>query len=217
MKNSSTLGTYSNVHAMEDETGSTFAQFAGLAAILAAVAGFLYAVSFVVLRNPLLYSLFLTLLGLLAIPALVAIYERVRATEATFSLLALLLGFAGAVGTAIHGGYDLANAINPPSNLPGGITDLPSQVDPRGLLTFGFAGIGLLLFAWLMLRSKTFPNALGYLGYLSAILLIVLYLGRLIVLDPTNPLILVPVLLSGFIVSPLFYLWLGITLGRKSM
>lgn len=42
----------------------------------------------------------------------------------------------------------------------------------------------------------------------------ILYLGRLIVLDPTNPVILVPALLNGFLVNPIFYLWLGLALLR---
>jgi len=194
---------------------SSFDQFGGWMAILAAVAGFLYAVSFVVLKNQLLYALFLTLLGIYAFAALIAVFHRVRETDAAYALLALLFGLVGAAGTAIHGGYDLSNAINPPTSVPAGLLDLPSQVDPRGLLTFGFTGVGLFVFAWLITRTAAFPKTLGYLGYLSAILFVILYLGRLIVLNPANPIILVPVLLNGFIVSPLFYLWLGIALRRE--
>ncbi|HEX7587510.1 MAG TPA: hypothetical protein VF478_04275 [Anaerolineae bacterium] len=193
---------------------SSFERFGGWMAILAAIAGFLYAVSFVVLQNQLLYALFLMLLGLYAVPTSLALYYRVRATDAGFALMALLFGLVGAAGTAIHGGYDLANAINPPATIPANLADLPSQVDPRGLLVFGFTGIGLFVFAWLMTKTASFSKSLGYLGYLSAILFVVLYLGRLIVLTPTNPIILIPVLLNGFIVSPLFYLLLGMALMR---
>jgi len=194
---------------------TSFDRTGGWMAILAAVAGFLYAISFVVLKDPLLYSLFLTLLGFFAFVALVAVYDRLQKVDAAYALLALLFGLIGAAGTAIHGAYDLSNAINPPANVPAGVMDLPSQVDPRGLLTFGFMGIGLLIFSWLLTRSVEFPKTLGYLGYLSAILFIVIYLARLIVLSPTNPILLVPVLLNGFIVSPLFYLWLGIALRHE--
>ena len=193
---------------------SSFERFGGWMAILAAIAGFLYAVSFVVLQNQLLYALFLMLLGLYAVPASLALYYRVRGTDAGFALLALLFGLVGAAGTAIHGGYDLANAINPPASIPANLADLPSQVDPRGLLVFGFTGVGLFVFSWLMTKTESFSKTLGYLGYLSAILFIVLYLGRLIVLSPTSPIILVPVLLNGFIVSPIFYLLLGMALMR---
>jgi hypothetical protein len=148
--------------------------------------------------------------GLLTSVALLAVYERLRETDASFALLALVLGLAGSLGSAVHGGYDLANAVNPPPNLP----DLPNPVDPRGLLTFGVAGAALFFVSWLIGRGGALPRGLGYLGYLSALLLVALYLGRLIVLDPTSPIILAPALLNGFLVSPIFYLWLALALVR---
>jgi len=187
-----------------------FERFAGACAILAGISGFLYAVAFVVLQSALFSGLFLMLTGLFTTAALVAVYERLRATDASFALLALLLGVAGALGSAVHGGYDLANVINPPPSMP----DLPNPVDPRGLLTFGVAGTALLVVAWLISRGGQFPKGLGYLGYASAVLLLALYLGRLIVLDPTSPVILVPALLNGFLASPIFYVWLGLALLR---
>jgi hypothetical protein len=193
---------------------TSFERFAGPCAILAGASGFLYAVAFVVLQNVLLSGLFLMLGGLLTTVALLAVYERLRETDASFALLALVLGLAGSLGSAVHGGYDLANAVNPPASLP----DLPNPVDPRGLLTFGVAGAAMFVVAWLIGRGGQFPKGVGYLGYASAVLLVALYLGRLIVFDPTNPLILVPALLSGFVINPIFYLWLGLALlrGRSS-
>jgi hypothetical protein len=189
---------------------ASFERFAGVCAVLAGVSGFLYAVAFVVLQDELLSGLFLMLVGLLTSVALLAVYERLRETDASFALLALVLGIAGSLGSAVHGGYDLANAINPPSSMP----DLPNPVDPRGLLTFGVAGAALFVVSWLIRRGGQFPGGLGYLGYLSAILLLTLYLGRLIVFDPTSPVILVPALLNGFLVNPIFYLWIGLALLR---
>jgi hypothetical protein len=189
---------------------TSFERFAGACAILAGASGFLYAVAFVVLQNFLLSGLFLMLGGLLTSVALLAVYERLRETDASFALLALVLGLAGSLGSALHGGYDLANAVNPPASLP----DLPNPVDPCGLLTFGVAGIALFVVAWLIGRGERCPKGLGYLGYASAVLLVALYLGRLIVFDPTNPLILAPALLNGFLINPIFYFWLGLVLLR---
>lgn len=101
----------------------------------------------------------------------------------------------------------MANAINPPSSPP---TDLPNPIDPRGLLTFGVSGIGLFVIAWLIGRAAALPTGLGTLGYVLAVLSVVLYLGRLIVLSPRNPLIFVPALLTGFVVYPVWYVWTGI-------
>ncbi len=195
-----------------------FERFAAACAVLAGLAGLLYAVSFIILRSALLSSLFLTLLGLLSTPALVALYYRVRQTDAAFATWALVLALAGAVGTVVHGGYDLAYNVNVPATPPPPeISALPSQVDPRGLLAFGMTGLGLFVFSWLIIRSNVLPTGLGYLGYLSAILLVVLYLGRLIVLDPGNPVILIPAILNGFIVNPIWYLWLGIALWQRAV
>ncbi len=188
----------------------SFECFAGVCAILVGIAGFLYAVAFIILQNMLLWGLFLMLGGLLTSPALVAVYQRLRETDASFALLALLLGIAGALGSAVHSGYDLANAINPPPIA----LDLPNQVDPRGLLAFGVAGAALFVVAWLIIRGGQFPRGLGYLAYLSAVLLVALYLGRLIVLNPGSPVILVPALLNGFLVNPALYIWLGLVLLR---
>ena len=70
-----------------------------------------------------------------------ALYEQLQAAGSLAALLGLILSIVGALGALAHGGYDLANAINPP-NMPGAL-DLPFAVDPRGLLTFGMAGLGV--------------------------------------------------------------------------
>jgi hypothetical protein len=196
----------------------SFERVGGVCAVLAGLGGLVYAISFVVIArsNPalggLLSALFLALNGLLTTAARAALYGRVRQAGETAALWAFLVGSAGALGAAVHGGYDLANALHPPAALS---TDLPNQVDPRGLLTFGVAGLALFVFAWLLGRQAELPRGLAYLGWLLAALLVVIYLGRLIILDPTNLLLLGPVLLAGFIVNPAWYIWLGLALLRR--
>ena len=61
-----------------------------------------------------------------------------------------------------------------------------------------------------MTQEMRFPHNLAYLGILSAILMIVLYLGRLIILQATSLVIVIPALLEGFIVNPIWYIdWEG--------
>jgi hypothetical protein len=190
-----------------------YARFAGICAVLAGIVGFLYSVAFVVLKSNLLSALFLLLVGLLTTAVVVAVYDRLKETDAAFALWALLLGVSGALGSAVHGGYDLSNELHLPAQ---SFSDLPSAVDPRGLLTFGVAGLGLWVVAWLMTRGTHFPRTLGYVGYVAAALLVIVYLGRLIVLDAASPVIVGPALLAGFIVNPIFYIWLGLTLRRAA-
>jgi hypothetical protein len=155
----------------------------------------------------LLSALFLALNGLFASGVVATLYERLRSANATAALWALMLGSAAALGATIHGGYDLANALNPPTTLN---TDLPNQIDPRGLLTFGASGIALLVNAWLLSRTRAFPRGFVYLTYALAALLVIIYLARLVILSPANPVLLVPVLLAGFVINPAWYIWLGL-------
>jgi hypothetical protein len=190
---------------------SSFDRFAGICAIAAGGLTLVYSVSFIVLVNEPLSSFCLLANGLLSTAVLVALYERVRATDASFALWALLLGLAGAIGSALHGGYDLAAVLHQHGPVD---PSLPSAMDPRGLLTFGATGIGVWVFAWLIVRSGQLPRALAYLAYVVAGLQIVLYLGRLIVFDASNPVIVVPALLAGFVATPIWYIWLGVSLWR---
>ena len=153
---------------------SVYERFAGLCAVLAGVLTLLYSVSFILLINEPLSSFCLLANGLLASAVLVALYERVRAGNTSFALWALLLGLAGAIGSVLHGGYDLAAVLQPHAAVD---PNLPSAMDPRGLLTFGLTGLALALFSWLILESGQLPERLAYLGYLVAALQIILYLG----------------------------------------
>ena len=90
-----------------------FERFAGLCALLAGIGSFLYALVFLVLHNTGLSALVLLLVGLLSAAALVAVYLRLHETDAAFALWAFLMSVTGAIGSAIHGGYDLALALHP--------------------------------------------------------------------------------------------------------
>lgn len=177
-----------------------------ISAYLAGISWLLYAYFFVIARDVFWYSLFLTLGGLFAVKVFMALYEKLKSVDSGFAKTCMVLGVAGALGTMVHGGFDLANAINPPT---GANLTLPSQVDPRGLLAFGLTGLAVLKASYLMSKAKEFPKNLVYLGFLSGVLLLIIYLGRLIVLDPTSPILKYSILAEGFIVNPLWYLWLG--------
>jgi hypothetical protein len=192
-------------------TSSAYERFAGVCAILVGALTLLYSISFIILVNEPLSSFCLLANGLLATAVVVALYERLRSTDAPFALWALLLGLAGAIGSALHGGYDLAAVLHQHAPVD---PNLPSAMDPRGLLTFGVTGLAMWVFAWLILRGGQLPKPLGYLGYLVAALQIILYLGRLIVFDAKNPVIVVPALVAGFVATPIFFIWLGVSLWR---
>jgi len=153
--------------------------------------------------------------GFLSVVVLVALYRRLLETAPAIGLLGLMLVAVGATGAMVHGGYDLANAVHAPVSDVLAEAELPSGIDPRGLLTFGVAGLGLLVLASQSRRSGTLPANLAGLGMATGILLIIVYLGRLIILTPTNLLVAIPAAATGLVLSPLFYIWLGIELRRR--
>jgi hypothetical protein len=204
------------------DSDTAFSRLAGACAIAAGVAGFVYSVAFIGLvllgtapETGVVISSFALLVGaVLTVIVYAGVYRLLLEIGGGLTLVALLLGVTGAVGATIHGGYDLAVALHPPADELGVISELPNAIDPRGLLTFGVSGVAALIASSLIARHPAFPSRLATLGYVAGALLIVIYLGRLIILTPTNPIVAVPAALAGFIVNPAWYIWLGLTLRR---
>jgi hypothetical protein len=193
---------------------------AGWAATLAGIGGFVYSLAFIVgvvlAKAPdigkTVSSAALLVGGFLTTVVAVALFQRARPASRPGALLGLAFAFAGSIGAAIHGAYDLATVFHPPVVDVFATNDLPNPVDPRGLLTFAAAGIGLLVLVWLVRRAGQLQTWVGTLGLLVGVLLILIYLGRLIILSPTNPLVAGLAGLTGFILSPIFYVSLGLWL-----
>jgi hypothetical protein len=201
---------------------ASFDRFGGLCAILLGIGGLVYAIlfAFVVAGSPTwvtgLWLTFLLVGGLLTTVVAVALYQRLRETDEGVALWALLLGFAAAVGGVVHAAFQLLSLTNPIS----GITTIGQRTptDPVGILRFGLAGVTLVILGWLIVRGGQFPRSLGYLAYLGGALLVFIYIGRLFdFITPANRVTLIPPFVYGFIVHPVFYVWLGRELLRTAM
>jgi hypothetical protein len=194
----------------------TFQRFAGASAYAVAAGGMAYAISFVVAVKAdsgvaqAVSSLLLLLGGVLSTAVLAALYQRVREAEPGFALWGLLLAAIGVLGSAIHGGFDLAVKIHPAFDVPG----VPNEVDPRGLLTFGVTGLGLLILSWVIRRDNGLPGGLGTLGMALGVLLVGIYVTRLYILDPNNLFLLGVAGVTGVVVHPVWFVWLGRSLRR---
>jgi hypothetical protein len=189
-----------------------FERCAGYCALLAALASIVFTVAFaVVVQDGERWAQWVSWVtlsagGLITIPVMAALYEIFKEAEPQFSLVGFVLGVAGALGATIHGAFDLSLLANPPVGPSPG---LPNAIDPRGLMTFGITGLALLVFAWLMVRTDRFPRNLGSLAAVGSVLLLVVYVGRLTVLNPKTNVIRVAALGSGLVVLPAFYLLLS--------
>jgi hypothetical protein len=195
---------------------AAYRRFAGMVSYLVAIGGLAYSVLFVIAvkadsgaAETASWAL-LMVGGLLSTAVLVALYQLLRDVEAGFAMWGLLLGFVGAAGSIIHGGFELARVI--PSEVP--LTLPANPVDPRGLLTFGAAGVGLTVLSALIRRIPALPSGLGALGIVLGILLVLVYLGRLFIVDPNEPVLLGLAAVTGVLAHPAFFLWLGSSLRR---
>lgn len=198
----------------------TYERFAGACGVAAAIGGLGYSAAFMTFLKSgstaaaKLATVLLLGGGLVVMAVLIGVFGRIRAIDPGFALWAVALGLVAAAGSAIHGGYDLANFVKHPVGAPAGINNLPNAVDPRGLMTFGVSGVAILVVAWLILQGGAFPRRLGYVGLAAGVLLIVVYLGRLIILNPKNPLVLTAAILTGFVLNPLWFAGIGMSLWR---
>lgn len=192
-----------------------FQGFAGISAVLVGLGGLVYGLLFGAIvydagRGVQLAWLTLGLVGAaLATPVVVALYYRLRDTDRGFALLALLLGVVAAAGQLENSALNLSLELVP--ELGG------APIDPSGVLRFGLLGVSLFIVGWLMVRSGAFPKGLGYLGEVGGILLVLIYVGRVTgVIDPATKFTVIPPVLYGVVIHPIFYVWLGRLLRREA-
>ena len=85
-----------------------------------------------------------------------------------------------------------------------------------GAMLVVFEAVGLLFDPRIGLGRIHTPGGLGRFGQLTGALMIIVYLARLTLYSPTNPLVLIGAGLTGLIVSPIFFIWLGRSLLRSN-
>jgi hypothetical protein len=189
----------------------SFERVAGMASFVVVLGAVLYSIFFIWIvegggSNVLAVWYFLLMLGGLGtVPVLVALYFRLRPSDEGYALVAFLLGLGASLGAVLHGSYNLANEITPQQPYALGQEDVA-----RGALRYLVLGLFFLLTAWLIQRSGALPLGLAYLGYVGGAILVFIYIGRLFdFITPDDYVSLIPPIVYGFVVHPVWYLWLG--------
>ncbi len=107
-----------------------FRPFAANVAWTAVIGGIAYGLFFVIIGNQGVAAGLLMVGGILSALLLAGLARSVEAVHEAGARLAALIGTVGAIGSAIHGGYDLANVIHPPETNVLSLAEYPNAVDP---------------------------------------------------------------------------------------
>src|SRR5689334_2723517 len=175
-------------------TDTSLQRWGGLATIGVGICSLLYGVLYVVLvvfgpkLDPAtsltsfgiqITNLLLALSGLLSLIAVVTIFQKIRGVSEGWARLALWFGMFGALLGGLHGWSDLvhnpilAQAFGQPDTAGAAnlIANLPSQVDPRGVGTFGLTGVFFFILGMQLYRVQGVPQRLAQLAILGSVLL----------------------------------------------
>jgi hypothetical protein len=149
--------------------------------------------------------------GLVGLPVLVAIYQRVRAVDDGFAIVGLVVAAAAALGSVLHGAHDIAVFANP--EVATGNADYPNFTDPRGFSTFALFGLGMLVLAALC-RAARFSRQIPFVGAVTGVLAMIVYIGRVTVLDPKRWWVAIAAVGAGVVGVPLWNVLVARELSR---
>ena len=150
--------------------------------------------------------------GVFGLPVLIAIYLRVRHVDEGFAIVALVVALAAAFGTMLHGAHDVAVFAHPDQVTTG--ADYPNFTDPRGFSTFALFGLGMIVLA-AMSRGAGFRKPIPLVGAVSGVLAVIVYIGRVTVLDTKRWWVATAAIGAGIIGVPLWNVLVGRALGAR--
>ena len=135
--------------------------------------------------------------GILATFAVIAVGDRVDGAAGRWLRV---VGVGWALLSAAHG---VSAAI---SDAQGLATSAISATDPRGLATFGLAGLWSIVLGLAIRSGTSFPRTLGTIALVNGVDLVVLFLATA---TGAGTLILVTGGLASVILGPLQWAWIG--------
>jgi len=135
--------------------------------------------------------------GILATFAVIAVGDRVDGAAGRWLRV---VGVGWALLSAAHG---VSAAI---SDAQGLATSAISATDPRGLATFGLAGLWSIVLGLAIRSGTSFPRRLGTIALVNGVDLVVLFLATA---TGAGTLILVTGGLASVILGPLQWAWIG--------
>ena len=196
----------------------SFVRFGGLAGILLALTSWAAVASYYTVAKAgadvIGLQVFQLLYGLIAFWALfgiVAVYWVVRPHGEAWSFFATLIGVGASLGTITSSFYSAA-VIREVAARPTLVTPSATPTDPLGVMTFAFTGLWFAV-ANLLLWKAAYPRLLVALGF---VVVADLFAGFFAALSGNAAVLTGAGIIAGAVGGPLYWLWLGILLGRRA-
>ena len=197
-------------------------RFGGLAAILLAVTSWLAVVAYYTIAQRgqdevgmEIVALLAALVAFWSLFAVTAVHWTLRAHGEAWSLFAVLVGLAAAVGAMTAALYPVAftRAVlarpldaSAPSPIPVAV----AATDPLNVMSLGLTGLWFVIVSLLLWRGRT-SRGLAIVGMAAAAMLLFGFFAALGAQASVVPAISI---VAGVVVVPLFWLWAGILLRR---
>jgi hypothetical protein len=193
-------------------------RFGGLAGILLALTSWSAVAAYYTVaksgQDAIGLQVFQLLYGLVAFWALfgiVAVYWAIRQYGEAWSFFATLVGVGASLGTissSLYGAAVLRELIAKPELR----TPAATAADPLNVMTFALTGLWFLI-ANLLLSKARYPRLLVLLGFVAVA---DLFAGFFASLAGDMSLVTSAGIVAGAMGGPLYWLWLGILLRRRS-
>jgi hypothetical protein len=196
----------------------SFVRFGGLAGVLLAITSWAAVAAYYFIARGgedivglQVFQLLYALIAFWSLFGIVAVYWVVRQHGEAWSFFATLVGVGAALGTITSQLYGVAlirELITRPDLAAPNVT----SSDPLNVMTFALTGLWFLI-ANLLLRSAGYPRLLILLGFVAVA---VLFVGFFAALSGDRQIVNYAGIIAGAVGGPLYWLWLGILLRRRT-
>ena len=196
----------------------SFVRFGGLAGVLLALTSWAAVAAYYFIARGgedivglQVFQLLYALIAFWSLFGIVAVYWVVRQHGEAWSFFATLVGVGAALGTITSQLYGVAlirELITRPDLAAPNVT----SSDPLNVMTFALTGLWFLI-ANLLLRVAGYPRLLILLGFVAVA---DLFVGFVAALSGDRQLVNYAGIIAGAVGGPLYWLWLGILLRRRT-
>ena len=196
----------------------SFVRFGGLAGVLLALTSWSAVAAYYFIAKGgedvvglQVFQLLYALIAFWALFGIVAVYWVVRQYGEAWAFFATIIGVGASLGTITSQLYGVA-LIRELITRPDLAAPNATATDPLNVMSFALTGLWFLI-ANLLLRNASYPRLLVLLGFVAVA---DLFVGFIAALSGDRQLVNYAGIIAGAVGGPLYWLWLGLLIRRRT-